>query len=136
MKILACDDDAFIIIFIETILRNAGHEVTTAASGQDAINLYRMESPDLVLLDLVMPDMGGYDCLSEIKRINPKVPVIIVTGYADVEAAVKLIKAGAFDILTKPFETEKLLLTIELAYADSRRIASNMETNDGLGMVN
>ncbi len=104
---------------------------------QEPINLCRMESPDLVLSDLVMLDMGGYDCLREIKKINPKVPVIIVTGYADVEEAVKLIKAGAFDILTKPFETEKLLLTIELAYADGRRMTSNVETNGGeLGTVN
>ncbi|MGA9574560.1 MAG: adenylate/guanylate cyclase domain-containing protein, partial [Lysobacterales bacterium] len=85
-------------------LGRQGHEVKTASSGREALNMIRKSLPDLILLDLFMPDMNGFDVLQDMHADESlrAVPVIIITGLSDKNAAVKCIEAGAFDLLIKP----------------------------------
>lgn len=103
-NILVVDDNDSNRNLLAHQLRRQGHEITTAPSGRQALEMIRQSKPDLILLDLFMPDMNGFDVLKEMHTDENlrSVPVIIITGLSDKEAAVKCIEAGAFDLLLKP----------------------------------
>jgi len=103
-NILVVDDNESNRTLLAHQLRRQGHEITTAASGSQALKMIRESRPDLILLDLFMPDMNGFDVLREMNTDEAlrAVPVIIITGLNDKDAAVKCIEAGAFDLLIKP----------------------------------
>ncbi|MCU0639799.1 MAG: sigma-54 dependent transcriptional regulator [Candidatus Krumholzibacteria bacterium] len=111
--ILLVDDEDTIRMFLEKTIRDEGYEALTAATGQEALDKTRSELPDLVLLDLKLPDMNGIDVLRKIKEDLPEVCVIMLTAFGDIETAVTAIKKGAFDFVSKPVNLEQLLLTIE-----------------------
>jgi len=97
-------------------LTSCGYEVESVDSGDGAIaRLNRAPSPDLVLLDVMMPGTDGIDVLSQLKKLNPSIPVIILSGVDHVKTVVEAIKLGAADYLSKPFEDEELELTIKNA---------------------
>jgi len=112
-KILVIDDDTYICNLLENLLNNHGYKATIAYKGSSGLDLFKKEEFNLVLLDFRLPDTDGLKMLSEIKKINVKVPVIIITGYSDVRIAVKLMKAGASDYITKPIYHEEILQLIE-----------------------
>ncbi len=112
-KILVIDDDTYICNLLENLLNNHGYKATIAYKGSSGLDLFKKEEFDLVLLDFRLPDTDGLKMLSEIKKINVKIPVIIITGYSDVRIAVKLMKAGASDYITKPIYHEEILQLIE-----------------------
>lgn len=85
------------------------------SSGRQAIELFKKEIPDAVLLDLKMPGMDGIETMQELKRIDPDIPIIIITSYGDVDAAVGEIKLGAYDFIVKPPKFDRLLLTLKRA---------------------
>ncbi len=114
-KILIIDDDGSVRLVLSTILKKNGFFPLEASSGPDGISVFQGEHPLCVLLDLKMPGMDGMQTLGELKKIDPFVPVIIVTGYADIPTAVKAIKLGAYDFLTKPPQVDKLVLTLNRA---------------------
>ena len=103
-QILVVDDNASNRNLLAHQLRRQGHQITTAESGRKALDQVRELLPDLILLDLFMPDMNGFDVLTRMgeDEVLRAVPVIIITGLSDKNAAVKCIEAGAFDILIKP----------------------------------
>jgi len=103
-NILVVDDNDSNRNLLAHQLRRQGHQITTAPSGREALEMIRESRPDLILLDLFMPDMNGFDVLREmnIDEDLRAVPVIIITGLNDKNAAVKCIEAGAFDLLIKP----------------------------------
>jgi two-component system NtrC family response regulator len=96
-------------------LAGAGHDVREAASGEEALQIFEESVPDLVILDQRMPGMGGQTALVEIKKKHPGLPVIMLTAHGNVESAVKAMKAGATEYLTKPFDVEELKLTVAKA---------------------
>jgi two-component system response regulator AtoC len=110
--ILLVDDEDTIRLFLEKTLRDEGYEALTAATGTAAIELTRSELPDLVLLDLKLPDMSGLDVLKQIKEEVPEVCVIMLTAFGDIETAVTAMKKNAFDFVSKPVNLEQLLMTI------------------------
>ncbi|HEX7786466.1 MAG TPA: sigma-54 dependent transcriptional regulator [Methylomirabilota bacterium] len=114
-KILVVDDEAEIRSLLGAILQSKGYEVTTAEDGAAALQQVPRERPDVILLDLSMPRLGGLDALPEIKRLDPDVPVVICTAHADLATAVRAMKLGAYDYLTKPFDVELLALTVSRA---------------------
>jgi DNA-binding NtrC family response regulator len=116
-KILIIDDEAKIRKNIREILSLNGYLAVEAAGGEEAIEQFRRERPSSVLLDLGMPGMDGVEALRRLLEIDPTVPVIIVTGNADIPAAVNAIKQGAYDFLTKPVNFGHLLLTLNHAVA-------------------
>jgi len=114
-KILVVDDEAEIRSLLGAVLQSKGYEVVTAADGAAALQQVQREHPAVILMDLTMPRMGGMDALPEIKRLDPEVPVIICTAHADLATAVRAMKLGAYDYVTKPFDVELLALTLERA---------------------
>jgi DNA-binding NtrC family response regulator len=126
IKILVVDDEAEIRSLLAAVLQNKGYEVVTAEDGAAALQAVPRERPAVILMDLSMPRMNGMDALPEIKRLDAEVPVIICTAHADLATAVRAMKLGAYDYLTKPFEVELLILTLERA-VERHRLHSRIE---------
>jgi len=126
IKILVVDDEAEIRSLLAAVLQNKGYEVVTAEDGAAALQAVPRERPAVILMDLSMPRMNGMDALTEIKRLDAEVPVIICTAHADFATAVRAMKLGAYDYLTKPFDVELLILTLERA-VERHRLHSRIE---------
>lgn len=94
-------------------MKDEGYEALTAATGEEALELTRSELPDLILLDLKLPDINGIEVLQRVKEEVPEVSVIMLTAFGDIETAVSAIKKGAFDFVSKPVNLEQLLLAVE-----------------------
>jgi len=114
-KILVVDDEPDMVWILTNTLENKGYRVITADGGKKAIQRIKKNSPDLTLLDIRMPEIDGIQVLEKVREINPMMPVIIITAYADVENAVQAIKLGAYDYFVKPFNNSELLFIIEQA---------------------
>ena len=115
--VLLVDDEDTIRLFLEKTLRDEGYEALTAATGGEGIEIIGSELPDLMLLDLKLPDMNGLEVLQKAKEMVPEVCVIMLTAFGDIETAVTAMKKGAFDFVSKPVNLEQLLLTIEKGLA-------------------
>jgi len=129
MKILIVDDEKTIRNATSLAVRAEKHEADTADSGRVALLKLREEVYDLIFLDLRLGDEDGLDVLTEIRRVNARIPVIVFTAYASVETAVAAMQAGAFDYLPKPFTPEQLrqaVARVEKARTLERRI-ENLE---------
>ena len=114
-RILIVDDDKDLRFNLSCVLKEEGHEVITAADGKQAFKALAQSAPDLVLLDVRLPGMDGVELLEEMKKIEKNLPIIMLTAYSDVKSAVKAMRLGAFDYITKPFDEEELILIIEKA---------------------
>ena len=107
-KILVVDDEVEVVRLLKDFLTSKGYEVHTALNGAEAIALVKEVKPDIVLLDIIMPGMGGIDTLKEIKKIDPTTAVIMITAVIDEELANRAVKLGAFDYITKPINIDYL----------------------------
>lgn len=112
-KILVVDDDSTFCIMLKTFLTRKGHEVAEAFSFEEALRQLKISDFDVVLSDYRLPDSSGLELLKEVKTSRPDTGVIIMTGYADIRMAVKLVKMGAFDYVAKPINPDEILLAIE-----------------------
>ena len=113
------DDDASFRTAVERRLRKAGYSVTTYPSAQQLLDRLPDESQQgCILLDVRIPDLSGPDLQDRLGKLGSTLPIIFLTGYADVRTTVRTIKAGAEDFLTKPVSSEQLLHTIERAIAN------------------
>jgi two-component system, NtrC family, response regulator HydG len=121
-RILIADDDVDICLLLSRYLSKNGFEATTASSGKKALEFIIKEPFDLLISDFRLGDMDGLEMLAKVKEINSALPVIIMTGYSDIRAAVKIIKMGAVDYVTKPLFPEEILHTINktLEQAESK----------------
>jgi len=113
--ILIVDDETTILQSLSGILSDEGYETLTATNGYEALKIIEAESPDLVLLDIWMPGMDGLETLQEIKRTNPFLQVIFISGHGTIETAVKATKLGGYDFIEKPLSIEKIVVTINNA---------------------
>lgn len=116
IRILVVDDE---VRFLETLskrLEMRDFHVTSVTSGQDALEMARVKSFDLALLDLKMPGMSGEETLAQIKQMHPEIEVVILTGHGSVDSAVQCMKAGSYTYLQKPCDTEELLTALTNAY--------------------
>ena len=114
-KILIIDDERDMLRGCQKFLGTAGYAVVVAESGEAGLALFETENPDLTIVDLKMPGMDGMAVLQSIMASDQEAVVIVFTGYGTVESAVKAIRAGAFDFVQKPFETDEFLIVIERA---------------------
>ena len=111
--ILIADDDAAMRTYLSRFLSSSGYQTECVDSGESAIaRLKQTPAPDLVLLDMLMPGTDGIDVLTHMKKVNPGIPVVVLSGVGHVRTVVEAIKLGAADYLSKPFEDEELELTI------------------------
>lgn len=120
MAILIIDDDDQLRSSFEKLLMQERYEVETAASGEDGIALLRNIQPELVILDMRLPGMNGFETFERIHETEPRLPVIIMTAYGTTETAIKATKMGAFDYILKPFEIPDMLSVIEKALQAGR----------------
>lgn len=112
-KILVADDAAFMRIMLKDILNQAGYINTIEAkNGRDAINLFKVERPKLVLLDVTMPDMDGIHALAEIKNINPEAKVIMCSSMGQEDVVSECFEVGADDFIMKPFKPERVIQAV------------------------
>lgn len=119
-KILIVDDDAEFRGSLSEVLRGVGYQADEAASGPEAIKKAASPDIDIVLLDLMMPGMSGLETLMEIRRVNSKVRVVMVTAFATIGNAVEAIKRGASDYISKPFKVEVLLTMLKRVLEEAR----------------
>jgi len=115
INILVIDDDSYICNLLVNYLEKNGYQTQYSLTGNKGIKLIEKKKFDLVLSDFRLPDVDGMEILKKIKELKPDLPVIIMTAYADVRMAVKLIKSGAFDYVTKPIQPEEILNLINKA---------------------
>ena len=132
--LLLVDDDPNTLASLSRAFRMAGHEVTVCDNAARALETLRSESFDLVFSDVVMPGKTGLDLLEEMKSLGIKTPIIMISGQANIEMAVRATKLGALDFLEKPLSTDKLLLTIENALRLTRLESENQELRRRIGM--
>jgi two-component system NtrC family response regulator len=114
-SILIIDDDTSLRRVLEYTLEEAGHEVLTAADGVSGLALFGEQQPDLVITDLKMPGMSGFQVLAAIKERSLQTPVIVITAFGAIETAVEAMKLGAYDYITKPFNRDELRLVVHKA---------------------
>jgi two-component system, NtrC family, response regulator AtoC len=114
MNVLVVDDDPDVLRSIGQFLRARGHRVQTAPCGEEGLRLLADGGDiDIVITDLKMPDVDGFHVLAEVKRRSPRTDVIMVTGFGDVENAVRAMREGAFDFFAKPFKIEDLSAALQ-----------------------
>ncbi|MCW9050678.1 MAG: sigma-54 dependent transcriptional regulator [Deltaproteobacteria bacterium] len=136
-KILVIDDDASLRRVTEFNLQEAGYDVQTASDGRAGVGLFKRWRPDMVITDVQMPGMSGYEVLEAVLKIDPQTLVIIVTAYSTVEQAVEAMKVGAYDYLAKPFGRDQLSMTVAKAFEYSSLRKENRQLKDELsGPVN
>ena len=131
--LLLVDDDPNTLASLARAFRLAGHEATVCDNAPRAIELLRSDSFDLILSDVVMPGKSGLELLEDLKNAGVKTPIVLISGQANVEMAVKATKLGALDFLEKPLSTDKLLVTVENALRLSRLEDENRELRHRLG---
>jgi two-component system nitrogen regulation response regulator NtrX len=119
-RLLVVDDEKAIRSTLVAILTDEGYRAVAVGSGPEALARIGEEVPDLVILDIWLPDVDGIDTLAEMKRQWPELPVVMMSGHGTIETAVKATKLGAYDFIEKPLSLEKTLLVIERALEHAR----------------
>lgn len=114
-KILVVDDDERVLNSIKGVLEDEGFHVSTAHSGEEALQLSAQDGPDVVLLDIWMPGMDGIEALKRIRKVAPGCEVIMISGHATISTAMASVKLGAFDFIEKPLSLDILLMTVRRA---------------------
>jgi DNA-binding NtrC family response regulator len=119
-RVLVVDDEKLLRWSLRQALEAQGYQVDEAADGSAAIDLAAREPPDIVLLDYKLPDRTGLDVMQSLRRSAPRVPVVMITAHASLGGAVEATKAGAYDYVSKPFEIDDVLQTVERALEAGR----------------
>jgi DNA-binding NtrC family response regulator len=126
LTILLVDDEELLVKSCSRLLEQEGYQVVTAYRGRDALELARRHRPDIVLADLMLPDMDGMELLREVRQLDPQALVIMITGFATVDSSIEAIRAGAYDYIPKPFTATQLQILVGRA-ANQIRLARDNE---------
>ncbi len=122
-SVLVVDDEEVMREVLQTLLSKEGCTVSTAVNGDDGLELARGRRFDVAIVDVMMPGIGGIETLDRLRRLDEDLPVILITAYASLENAIKAMKRGAFDYITKPFKNEEVLVVVRNA-AEKRRLVT------------
>ena len=126
-RVLVVDDEAAIRSSLAGILADEGYEAALAEDGDKALASVRERAPDVVLLDVTMPGRDGLAVLEDLRRTQPALPVVMMSGHGTIETAVQATKLGAFDFIEKPLSLDKLLLVVRHALETSALERENRE---------
>jgi two-component system cell cycle response regulator CtrA len=126
MRVLLIEDDEQLSHSIELMLKGAGFNVYTTAEGEDGVDLGKVFEYDLIVLDLGLPDISGYDVLRQLRMARVNTPVLILSGNHDIDARVKTLGFGADDYLTKPFNKDELIARITAIVRRSKGFAESV----------
>src|SRR6202030_3229664 len=124
-NILVVDDEEAIREVASTMLESKGYHCTAVSNGRAAQDQVKRATPDLVLSDMIMPEMDGIKLLEWLRQYDPEVPVIMVTAIHDISTALEAIRRGAYDYILKPFEKDQLYLGVNRALQHRRLVAEN-----------
>jgi two-component system response regulator PilR (NtrC family) len=133
--ILVVDDEHSLLEMIEIILARSGYEVLTADGADEALELFRTRSPDLVLLDLRLGSSSGLDVLQRMKGADPHVPVIVITAYSTWDNAVKAMRLGAYDFIKKPFDDNDQIREVISRALAQRAMLTRAERRDAASEI-
>ncbi|MCP3919896.1 MAG: sigma-54-dependent Fis family transcriptional regulator, partial [bacterium] len=125
-RILIVDDAEGVQQSLSGILEDEGYRVAGAGSAGEARGVLAREAQDLVMLDLQLPDANGLELLSELQQEHDELPVIVISGHANIDSAVKATRLGAYDFLEKPLSLERVVLTVGNAL-EKRRMSRRLE---------
>ena len=114
-KILLIDDEEDIVRVLSMSLKSDGYDVVSALSGKEGLDVFKKESPDIILTDIKMPGMDGIEVLKKVKEINSETEVIIITGHGDIDTAIEALHYGASDFINKPVRDEALSIALHRA---------------------
>ncbi len=131
--ILAVDDNSDSLRVLNDALHCQGYTVLIASSGQEALNILYKASPNLVLLDAIMPKMDGFETCKHIKKLHPHIPVIFMTGLSETEHIVKGLSAGGVDYLVKPLNHQELLARVKVHINNAKLTNSTKSALDSTG---
>lgn len=116
-KVLVVDDAVFMRMKLKDILEKNGYEVVgEAQNGAEAVEKYKTEKPDLVTMDITMPEMDGVTALKEIKKVDPSAKVIMCSAMGQQSMVMDAIQAGALDFIVKPFDTDRVIKSLEKVF--------------------
>jgi len=138
-RLLVVDDDAAMRALLASLFQQKGYPVEEAASADEALERAREAEFDAVLSDIKMPGKTGIEMVGELRRIRPDTPVVLMTAFGSIDSAVEAMRAGAFDYITKPFEPDAVLLTVERALErraleeENRRLRRAVDRTASLG---
>ncbi len=118
-KILIVEDEVTLCECLQRVFSREGYEVDTAESAESALELFNLNSYDLVISDIILPGMSGIELLTRYRKTNPSQKIIIITAYASLEIAVEAIKAGACDFVTKPLMHDDIKRVVRNALGKS-----------------
>jgi DNA-binding NtrC family response regulator len=114
-NVLIVDDDPDVLALLEGLLKKLEYNPYVAANGEEAVRVIDNNKIDVVVSDLVMPEMNGMELLKRVKSRKGDIPFVMITGHPSIETAVEAIKKGAYDYLTKPFQVEEVRIKIDRA---------------------
>jgi two-component system response regulator HydG len=140
-EIMIVDDDKAHLSMLKTVLKGWGYKTTEVEDGSEAISNVREKPFDCILMDVRMANVGGIEALVEIQKINPAIPIIIMTAYSSVETAVEAMKLGAYDYLTKPLDFDDLELTLKRCFdhlslsRENKTLKLLLSSNDSLSSI-
>ncbi|HEX8695268.1 MAG TPA: sigma-54 dependent transcriptional regulator [Longimicrobium sp.] len=132
ITVLIVDDEELLVKSCGQILSSEGYTVHTEGRGKNALDVVRRHRPDIVLTDLMLPDMDGLALLKEIKKNAPETLVVMITGFATVDSSVEAIRAGAYDYIPKPFTATQLRILIGRAAQQVKLVRDNAQLRDQL----
>jgi DNA-binding NtrC family response regulator len=130
--ILVVEDDPNVGESIRLLLKKRGYEILLASNGKEALPLFRQETVDLVITDLVMPKMDGIELLEEVKHLRPETEVIVISAQGTIEKAVQAMKLGAFDFIEKPINPRVISLVVERALEKQTLVLQNRDLRSKL----
>ena len=119
-KILVLDDDSNLLEIIKMRLESSDYEVITVQDEEDALKAVKEQAFDLSIIDLQLKERDGISVMEDVHKITPEIPVIILTAYGSIENAVEAMNKGAYDYMTKPFDSGELLFQIKKALKNRR----------------
>ena len=140
-EIMIVDDDKAHLSMLRTVLKGWGYQTTEVEDGSEAISNAREKPFDCILMDVRMANVSGIEALVEIKKINPAIPIIIMTAYSSVGTAVEAMKLGAYDYLTKPLDFDELELTLKRSFEhlslsrENKTLKQLLSSNDSLSSI-
>ena len=125
-KVLIVDDEPGMRSLLVRVMEKQGYHARAASAGAEAMEMMAREEWHLVVADIDMPEMNGLELLEKIRSRSPGLPVVMITAYATVESAVEAMKLGAYDYITKPFQTDEIRLVVQKALSASASSAKGI----------
>lgn len=125
INILVVEDNVDFCMVTANEIKRAGYNVITAFNGEQALTIYENEHIDLMVTDIMMPNVDGYSLISEIRRLNQKLPILIITAKSAMEDKIKGFNAGTDDYLVKPFNNDELLIRIKALLRRAKIVSEN-----------